>query len=104
MSDSKYAKMRHALGVHEYPRARRGVVDMLSPRWKKPYRNHFVAGEDDAIVWRKLVEEGFARLLSKGNEITGGCPAFAVTDAGRTAALAGIIFKRTWGYGTPVNP
>lgn len=103
MSDSKYAKMRHALGVQEYPRARRGVVDMLSPRWKKPYRNHFVAGGDDVRVWDGLVADGFA-TKREGSVLTDSMPCYYVTDTGRTAALAGIIFKRTWGYGTPVNP
>lgn len=100
MSASKYELMRHALGVqsYRYHRSKGGE------RWTKPYRNRFVAGEYDALVWHALVEEGFAKLTSNGNPITGGMPAFCVTDAGTEAALAGITFKKTWGYGTPQNP
>lgn len=95
---SKYELMRHALGVQSYHWSKGG------DRWKKPYRNHFVAGGDDAPVWYALVEEGFAKLTSKGNPITGGDPSFCVTEAGAKAALAGIVFKKIWGYGLPENP
>lgn len=87
--------MRHALGVHPY-RSGKGR------RWKKPYRNHFVAGEDHAVIWDGLVSDGFA---TKGgnNAITGGNPVYYVTDVGREHALAGIAFKTRWGYGEPTN-
>lgn len=83
------ALMRHALGVHEY----------YGPsRFSKPFRNYFVAGGDDAAVWDALVAAGHARKTSDGSAITGGCPVYAVTDSGREVALAGITFKRRWGY------
>lgn len=85
--------MRHALGVQSYYYKRGGE------RWKKPNRNRFV-GESE--IWRALVVEGFAQCVSEGNEITGGEPVFIVTDEGRVRALAGIVFRRTWGYGEPV--
>lgn len=93
--DSGYELMRHALGVHRYDC--RGVK-----RFKKSYRNYFVAGGDHVVIWDGLVAQGFA-TKREGNQITGGCPVFYVTDAGRAAALAGITFKRLWGYGTPTN-
>lgn len=96
-TESKYALMRHALGVHEYTYARG------KQRFKKPYRNHFVAGGDHVAVWDQLVAEGLA-TKREGNQITGGCPVYYVTDAGREAALAGLVFKRQWGYGIPANP
>lgn len=95
MSESGYEMMRHALGVQEQG---------YGNRWSKPYRNHFVAGDKDAIAWRDLTTKGFARLAREGSDLSGGCPVFAVTDAGREAALAGLTFKRRWGYGVPVNP
>lgn len=92
---SGFELMRHALGVH---------VDYTGgKRWKKPYRNHFVAGGGDEKTWDELVAQGFA-TKRKGNNITGGCPVFYVTDAGREVALAGIVFKRRWGYGEPHSP
>jgi hypothetical protein len=88
-------KMRHALGVQEQG---------YGNRWSKPYRNHFVAGGDDVAVWRELVRGGLAVLVSEGNEHTGGDPVFAVSFLGQSHALAGLTFKRVWGYGKPVNP
>ena len=73
-------------------------------RWSLPYRNHFVAGEDDAAVWQDLAAAGLAVLIRKGSDLTDGCPVYAVTEAGRAAALAGLTFKRRWGYGRPVTP
>jgi hypothetical protein len=84
--------MRHALGVQSYD----------GKRWKKPYRNHFVAGLDDAVVWDELVTKGFA-VKNEGGILTGGDPVYYVTDLGKEAALAGIIYKKKWGYGTPTN-
>lgn len=96
---SRFEMMRHALGVHAYSfhKSKGGT------RYKKPYRNHFVAGGDDQAKWDQLVAEGFA-TKRVGNELTGGDPVYYVTDAGREVALAGIVFKRQWGYGTPTNP
>lgn len=91
-----YELMRHALGVHAYCFAR-GL------RYKKPYRNHFCAGEGDQPAWDQLVADGLA-TKRPGNEITGGYPVYYVTDAGREMALAGLTFKRRWGYGIPTNP
>jgi hypothetical protein len=86
--------MRHALGVQSYGAGR---------RWSKPYRNHFVAAGDNVAVWDGLVAKGFATKRA-GNAITGGDPVYYVTDAGREHALAGLTFKRRWGYATPVHP
>ncbi len=86
--------MRHALGVQYYPAVR---------RWSKPRRNYFVAGEADEAAWRSLVEQGMARCIAEGNELTDGCPVFVVTDVGRANALDGITFKRRWGYREKVN-
>lgn len=105
--DSGYELMRHALGVQRYA-ATKSEGGTPSPwgrgfvRFKKPYRNHFCAGIDHEVIWDDLVAKGFA-TKRKGNEITGGDPVFYVTDAGREAALAGITFKRRWGYGVPTN-
>lgn len=101
--DSPFELMRHALGVRETLRSRNGYLDLLVPRWTKSYRNHFCAGEDHVEIWDGLVAKGFA-TRREGNEITGHAPVFYVTDLGREAALAGIVFKRRWGYGTPTNP
>lgn len=84
--------MRHALGVY--------TCD--GKRWKKPYRNHFVAGDDAVPEWEALVAAGHAQKVSNGNPITGGMPCYAVTEAGREVALAGITYKRRWGYSTPM--
>lgn len=94
MKTSGHELMRHALGVQFFS----------SDRWSKPYRNYFVAGGSDEAVWRDLVTKGLAVLLREGSERTGGCPVYVVTDAGREAALAGLTFKRRWGYGRPVTP
>lgn len=91
---SKYELMRHALGVHSYGRG---------GRWSKPYRNHFVAGGDNRAAWDGLVTDGLARKSSDGNELTGGDPCYVVTENGREKALAGLSFKKRWGYGTPEN-
>jgi hypothetical protein len=79
--------MRHALGVCEYH----------GGRWKKPYRNHFVAGSDDVPTWDALVAAGRA-TRGRASALTGGDPVYYVTDAGRAVALAGFTFKRKWGY------
>lgn len=88
--------MCHALGVQDY-----------GDRWSVPYRNRFVAGARDAVAWRALVAEGKAAVIREADDaigISSGFPVFMVTDAGRAHALAGITFKRRWGYGRPVNP
>ena len=85
--------MRHALGVQS-----------LGDRWPKPYRNHFVAGDDDAPAWEELVARGFARKVREASDFTGGCPMYVVTDEGKRHALDGIVFKRLYGYGEPKNP
>lgn len=97
MMTDRYSLMRHALGVHAYVKSKGGR------RWKKPYRNYFCAGGDHVVAWEALVADALAECTSHGNEITGGARAYAVTDTGRSAALAGLTFKRRWGYGTPTN-
>jgi hypothetical protein len=95
MNASKHELMRHALGVRPY-----SWVGGL--RWSKPYRNHFVAGDDHVATWRALVGAGLAKEYRAG-DLTGGMPAFLVTDSGRAEALAGLTFKRRWGYGMPTH-
>jgi hypothetical protein len=99
MEDSGYELMRHALGVQAYctTKSKGGT------RYKKPYRNYFVAGGDHVKIWEDLVAKGFATKRTDGNELTGGDPCFHVTEAGKAAAIDGIAFKKRWGYGTPVN-
>lgn len=97
MEDSPNEKMRHALGVHQY-------VCRSGHRYKKPYRNYFVAGGSDVAIWNQLVELGHAKLVRTGSDLTGGDPVYSVTEAGKKVALEGIEFKTRWGYGTPSNP
>jgi len=96
MSALRYDLMRHALGVHEYTYAR-------GRRWSAPFRNHFVAGDCDRPSFDELVDAGYAERVSLPTELSGGMPTYRITEAGRFAALAGIEFKRRWGYGSPVN-
>lgn len=84
--------MRHALGVQTYD----------GRRWRRPYRNHFVASGDHIGIWDDLVAKGFA-MKTAGSELTGGDPVYYVTDAGIAAALSGITYKRVWGYGMPTK-
>jgi hypothetical protein len=88
--------MRHALGVHWYG-YRRGMK-----RWSKPYRNYFCAGADDVHAWERLVYEGLAVCATNDDGI------YSVTEAGREAALAGIVYSThhaaRWGYGEPEYP
>ena len=55
-------------------------------------------------VWRALVKKGMASVIREASYISGDRPVFEVTDAGREHALAGIVFKRRYGYGMPSNP
>lgn len=77
--------MQHAIGLQ-----RRGK------KWSKPYRNHFVASLDspDYERWQLLTAAGYAVNVGRGNEISGGMPVFAVTDAGRELAIAATKGKR----------
>jgi hypothetical protein len=95
----RYDLMRHALGVRAYVT----VKSKGGRRWKKPYRNHFCAGGDDVAAWESLVVDGLAQRMRVAAVLTDGHPAYSVTDAGRTAALDGLTFKRRWGYGVPTN-
>jgi len=90
--DSRYDKMRHALGVCLYNQG-----------YTKPYRNYFVAGGSDMLVWEGLVADGLAKRIRGESDLTGGCPVYVVTADGEKAALAGIVFKRKWGRGVPTN-
>jgi hypothetical protein len=84
--------MRHALGVQD-----------LGGRWSKPYRNHYVAGDDDVLAWEELVARGHARKTREASDLTGGFPTYAVTDEGKRHALEGITVKTRYGYGEPKN-
>lgn len=63
--------LQHSLGVDQYGQ---GAM----------YRNHFIAGEDDAQVCRALVALGMMREYPP-SELTGGDPLFLVTKAGKSA-------------------
>lgn len=66
--------LRHALGVGDDGR-------------RAAYRNHFVTGQGstDYPLCKELVARGLMTQRS-GNELTGGCDLFVVTEAGRSAA------------------
>ena len=66
--------LRHALGLG---------------RERTPYRNHFVTGpgSDDFDDCRALVAAGLMKEY-RSSPLSGGNPIFAVTAAGRAAALA----------------
>lgn len=51
------------------------------------YRNHFVAGGDDVVKCRELVTLGYMREY-RPSDLSGGCPVFAVIEAGRDAVKA----------------
>lgn len=88
MTEHEIDLMRHALGVQK-----RGG------KWTAPYRNHFVAGGKDLETWEGLVASGHAARMRIAAELTGGDPAFFVTDHGKSAALAGLKLPAT-----PPNP
>jgi hypothetical protein len=50
LTDRELEVMHHALGINS--------------RRRTPYRNYFVAGEDDVLVWEGLRERGFAMVTS----------------------------------------
>lgn len=60
--------LQHSLGLDEYGQGNQ-------------YRNHFVAGGDDARKCRELVAIGFMQER-KDNGLTGGSPWFSVTTQG----------------------
>jgi len=70
--------LRHALGVQ-----------LKAGKWTRPYRNHFVAAEDDQPAWDAIVALGYAKRW-ENNELWGACPVYRVTPAGELIALAGI--------------
>ena len=100
--DSGAELMRHALGVHPKPWVRGGNA------WSRPYRNYYCAGSDYVAAWDALVAAGHAALVRVDPVLSGGCPVYRVTDAGREYALAGIAFSThrwaRYGRGKPVNP
>jgi hypothetical protein len=65
----------HALGIQK-----RGK------KWTDPYRNHFVAGDDDAKDWDALVASGDA-VRRRGSALSGGMPIYHVTAQGKTRAV-----------------
>lgn len=60
--------LQHTLGLDQYGQGRQ-------------YRNHFVAGEDDAVKCRELVSLG-CMAERAGNALSGGSPVFHVTPQG----------------------
>lgn len=91
MSDEslRYDKLRHALGVRL----------LTKGRWSKPYRNHFDAAGDDIPAFDAMVAAGLATRSCR--HAGSGC--FHVTGEGRAMALAGLTYKRLYGYGTPTH-
>ena len=85
-------EMRHAIGVEPHPYK----GDTYSAPTK---RNHFVGGGSE---WDAVVSQGLA-TRSEGSSLTGGDPVYSLTASGREHALAGIDYKRKWGYGRPVH-
>jgi hypothetical protein len=66
---------RHALG--------------LPNRYRRSYRNRFVAGDDhaDYPAWMAMVEAGAAKKYEGAKLQFGGCHLFVLTPAGAIAAL-----------------
>ena len=60
--------LQHSLGLNQYGEG-------------KQYRNHYVAGGDDAAKCRELVAMGYM-AERPSSELTGGDPLFQVTPAG----------------------
>jgi hypothetical protein len=67
---------QHALGLDNYGQG-------------SGYRNHYVAGTDDAARCRELVALGHMREYP-ASELSGGDPVFTVTEVGRSAVRAEI--------------
>lgn len=63
--------LQHSLGLNKY-----GMGTQ--------YRNHFVAGPDDADKCRELVEMGYMKEYCASN-LSGGDPVFTVTRKGKDA-------------------
>ena len=68
LTDQERHVMRHALGLNSS---------------KVAYRNRFIASEEQAIVWRDLVQRGLAHEHTD----MGGAPLFCVRLAGVNAVL-----------------
>lgn len=60
--------LQHSLGLNQYGEG-------------KQYRNHYVAGADDAAKCRELVAMGYM-AEHPSSDLTGGAPLFQVTPAG----------------------
>lgn len=86
-------RLRHALGVHA--EARGGTY-----RFRRPYRNRYLASPEQAEVWESLVARGYAIECSPVGWDPKESPYrhFKVTEAGKTIALEGIVYKRKWGH------
>jgi hypothetical protein len=73
---------------------------------KNPYNVGSVLRAADARSFApswEIVRPGLALGGEAKGPLSGGDPVFCVSAKGREVALAGITFKRTWGYGTPTN-
>jgi hypothetical protein len=77
----------HALGIQK-----RGK------KWTPPYRNHFVAGDDDVKDWDALVAKGDAWLGRRsGDSLSGGMPLYHVTEQGKARATDALSALRDEG-------
>jgi hypothetical protein len=65
--------LQHALGRDEFGKNRYGRPD---------FRNHFCAGGDDLPICREAAAQGLM-VEHAPSDISGGCPVFVVTDAGK---------------------
>lgn len=71
MNNEELHILQHSLGLDRYSNGRK-------------YRNHFVAGPDDAVKCRNLVAMGYM-TEHKRSELSGGDPVFTVTSSGIAA-------------------
>ena len=69
MTNPRLHILQHALGLDDYGRG-------------ESYRNHYVAGDDNVAVCRSLVADGLMYEY-RPSVMTGDCPGFSVTMAGR---------------------
>lgn len=70
--------LRHSLGLNYEGRGRQ-------------YRNHFCAGGDDLQSCEELVASGHMARLRVSAMLTGGDPAFCVTELGKVEAVKGVV-------------
>lgn len=70
--------LRHSLGLDYEGRGRQ-------------YRNHYCAGGKDVEACQELVASGHMAPLRVHTALTGGDPAFCVTELGKAEAIKGVV-------------